>query len=133
MNLVLTLMLVAPLLSAALAFAAREREELRDALTLAGLGTAAGAAAVMFVRVADDGPYVMRVGGWHPELGIVLVADRFAALVLPVALAIIFVVELFAISLIRKRYMDTPILKAMFGTVIGGMIVFACGILIGKG
>ena len=49
-----------------------------------------------------------------------------------IAATAVVVVELFAISLIRKRYMDTPILKAMFGTVIGGMIVFACGILIGK-
>ena len=40
----------------------------------------------------------MRVGGWDPDIGIVLVADLFAALVLVVATATILVVELFAIG-----------------------------------
>lgn len=69
------------------------------------------------------------VGGIGHTLPYLLPEFRTATIV---ATAVV-VVELFAISLIRKRYMDTPILKAMFGTVIGGMIVFACGILIGKG
>ena len=43
-------------------------------------------------------PTVVRVGGWDPELGIVLVADLFAALILVVAMATILVVELFAIG-----------------------------------
>jgi erythrin-vacuolar iron transport family protein len=41
-------------------------------------------------------------------------------------------VELLAISIIRRRYMDTPLLKALFGTMIGGLIVFGCGVLIGQ-
>ena len=48
-----------------------------------------------------------------------------------IAIAVV-VVELFAIALIRRRYMDTPLLRAMFGTVIGGLIVFGCGVLIGR-
>jgi len=48
-----------------------------------------------------------------------------------IAIAVV-VVELFAIALIRRRYMDTPLLHAMFGTVIGGLIVFGCGVLIGR-
>ncbi|MCP4014359.1 MAG: rubrerythrin, partial [Phycisphaeraceae bacterium] len=35
-------------------------------------------------------------------------------------------------ALIRRKYMDTPLLRAMFGTVIGGLIVFGCGVLIGR-
>ncbi len=122
MNTVLTLMLVAPLLSAALAFAVRRHDQLRDALTLAGLGTAAGASGVMFATVAADGPFVLRVGGWHPELGIVLVADRFAALVLPVALAIIFVVELFAIGQRKTAWGSNPELSGpMMGVLTAGV------------
>lgn len=45
---------------------------------------------------------------------------------------IVVVIELFAIAAIRKKYMDTPLLKAMFGTVIGGAIVLIAGILIGQ-
>jgi erythrin-vacuolar iron transport family protein len=41
-------------------------------------------------------------------------------------------VELGAISYIRKRYMDTPFLSAAFQVVVGGVLVFLAGILIGS-
>jgi hypothetical protein len=48
-------------------------------------------------------------------------------------LAVIVVAfELAAISYIRYRYMDTPFLSAAFQVVIGGMLVFLAGILIGS-
>ena len=53
--------------------------------------------------------------------------------IIATAIAIVVVIiELFAIAAIRKKYMDTPLLKAMFGTVIGGAIVLIAGILIGQ-
>jgi hypothetical protein len=46
----------------------------------------------------------------------------------------IFVValELAAISWIRHAYMDTPLLRAAFQVVVGGVLVFVAGILIGS-
>ncbi len=41
-------------------------------------------------------------------------------------------VELVIISWIRTRYMDTPFLRAAFQVVVGGILVFAVGILIGS-
>lgn len=41
-------------------------------------------------------------------------------------------VELAAISYIRNRYMDTPFLSAAFQVVVGGVLVFLTGILIGQ-
>ena len=41
-------------------------------------------------------------------------------------------VELAAISYIRHRYMDTPFLSAAFQVVVGGVLVFLTGILIGS-
>ncbi|HEY1979887.1 MAG TPA: ferritin family protein [Xanthobacteraceae bacterium] len=41
-------------------------------------------------------------------------------------------VELAVISWIRTRYMDTPFLQAAFQVVVGGVLVFAVGILIGS-
>ena len=41
-------------------------------------------------------------------------------------------VELAVISWIRTRYMDTPFLQAAFQVVVGGVLVFAAGILIGS-
>jgi len=40
--------------------------------------------------------------------------------------------ELAAISWIRMRYMDTPFLQATFQVVLGGVLVFLAGILIGS-
>jgi hypothetical protein len=41
-------------------------------------------------------------------------------------------VELLAISWIRRRYMDTPFLSAAFQVIVGGVLVFLAGILIGN-
>ena len=49
------------------------------------------------------------------------------------ALAVVVVaIELAVISYVRHRYMDTPILSAAFQVVLGGVLVFATGILIGS-
>jgi VIT1/CCC1 family predicted Fe2+/Mn2+ transporter len=40
-------------------------------------------------------------------------------------------VELAVIAFIRHRFMDTPFLKAAFQVVVGGLLVFAAGIVIG--
>ena len=41
-------------------------------------------------------------------------------------------IELTAISWIRHHYMDTPLLSAIFQVVLGGVLVFLTGILIGS-
>jgi erythrin-vacuolar iron transport family protein len=48
-----------------------------------------------------------------------------------VAIAVV-VVELAAISYIRYRYMDTPFMQAAFQVIVGGVLVFLTGILIGS-
>ena len=48
-----------------------------------------------------------------------------------VAIAVV-AVELLVISWIRHRYMDTPFLSAAFQVVVGGVLVFITGILIGS-
>lgn len=45
---------------------------------------------------------------------------------------IVVVIELWIISWIRTRYMDTPFLQAAFQVVVGGALVFIAGILIGS-
>jgi len=49
-----------------------------------------------------------------------------------VAIAIVFV-ELWAITWIQNRYMDTPWGRAAFQVILGGALVFAAGIIIGHG
>jgi rubrerythrin len=58
-----------------------------------------------------------------------LIPNFWTATVIAIA---VVAVELAAISYIRNRFMDTPLLAATFQVVIGGMLVFAAGILIGN-
>ena len=46
--------------------------------------------------------------------------------------AFVVFIELWAIAWIRARYMDTRFLRAAFEIVVGGLIVFAAGVLIGN-
>ena len=58
-----------------------------------------------------------------------LISDFHIAMTFAVA---VVGVELAAISYIRHRYMDTPFLSAAFQVVLGGVLVFLTGILIGS-
>ena len=43
----------------------------------------------------------------------------------------VVIVELLFIAWIRHKYMDTPLLSAAFQVIVGGVLVFIAGILIG--
>jgi len=58
-----------------------------------------------------------------------LLSDFYLALWVAVA---VVAIELGVIAWIRKRYMDTPLLQAIFQVVLGGILVFLTGILIGN-
>ncbi|HXF53192.1 MAG TPA: ferritin family protein [Hyphomicrobiaceae bacterium] len=58
-----------------------------------------------------------------------LISDFNTATSLAIAIVI---VELWAIAWIRARYMDTRFLRAAFEVVVGGLIVFGAGVLIGS-
>lgn len=63
-----------------------------------------------------------------------LVPDAWenAFLIATVIAAVVVIVELFAISWIRTKYMDTPFLRATFQVVVGGVLVLLAGIFIGS-
>lgn len=58
-----------------------------------------------------------------------LIGDFYLATTLAV---LVVVVELAAIAYIRNHFMDTPFLAAAFQVVVGGVLVFLAGILIGS-
>jgi rubrerythrin len=58
-----------------------------------------------------------------------LIPDFRVATTISVA---VVMVELWAIAWIRARYMDTPFLQAAFQVVLGGVLVFVSGIVIGS-
>ncbi len=58
-----------------------------------------------------------------------LIPDFWTATILAI---VVVIIELWAIAWIRATYMDTRFLQAAFEVVVGGLIVFAAGILIGS-
>ncbi|CAN5179911.1 iron exporter MbfA [soil metagenome] len=58
-----------------------------------------------------------------------LIPDFWTATILAI---VVVLVELWAIAWIRARYMDTPFLRAALQIVVGGLLVFATGVLIGS-
>jgi hypothetical protein len=66
-------------------------------------------------------------GGIGHTLQFLIANFHFAMAVAVVVVAI----ELAIIAWIRHRYMDTPLLAATFQVVVGGVLVFITGILIG--
>ncbi len=58
-----------------------------------------------------------------------LIPDFLTATIVAVC---VVAVELAVISFIRHRYMDTPFLSAAFQVVVGGVLVFLAGIVIGS-
>jgi rubrerythrin len=67
-------------------------------------------------------------GGLGHTLPFLVPAFRLAVLIATIVVA----VELAAISYIRHRYMDTPIVSATVQVVFGGALVFLTGLLIGS-
>lgn len=129
---------LAPIFAAALA-----THSSHDAL-LVGLAASIGAGISMaFAEVASDngsltgrGSPLIRgiitggmtaIGGLGHTLPF-LISNFYLALTIAI---IVVGIELAVISWIRNRYMDTPFLSAAFQVVVGGVLVFLTGILIG--
>ena len=108
MTTVVALLIVGPLVAAMVSLWFRDHGFLRDVVTVGSLSVLTGLAALLLASVEQNGPVVLRVGGWDPELGVVLVADLFAALILLVALITILMVEIYAIGQRRTKWGADP-------------------------
>lgn len=112
---------------------------------LVGLATAVGAGISMAFSEAlsDDGKLSGRGSPWvrglvcggMTFLGAVghtlpfLLQDFRSAMIAAIAVVL---VELLVIAWIRHRYMETPLVSAALQVILGGLIVFGSGILIGS-
>ncbi len=111
---------------------------------LVGLAASIGAGISMgFTEAAsDDGSLTGRGSPWIRGLAAgVMTAAGGLGHALPYLIphfatattvaVVVVLIELWAISWIRWKYMDTPFLRAAFQVVVGGFLVFLSGILIG--
>jgi multicomponent Na+:H+ antiporter subunit D len=90
--------IVLPLLGAAVSVLLGRSRPAQRAVGVAVLAVLVAASVVLLVTVDRDGTLVVDAGGWAGPVGITLVADRFAAMLLVVAEIILFVVLIYAIG-----------------------------------
>ncbi|WP_433286219.1 Na+/H+ antiporter subunit D [Micromonospora sp. CA-244673] len=98
MTALVPLPVVVPLLGAALTLILTNRPRLQRSVSVIGLTTTLLVAVVLLVEAYRHGPVVVQVGGWPPPVGIVLVADQLAALMLVVSSAVTLCVLLYSIG-----------------------------------
>lgn len=89
---------VMPLLGAALTLILARRPRMQRAVSLTVLTATLLVAAVLLAYSSIDGPLIVQVGGWAAPVGIVLVADQFATLMLVVSAAVTLAVLVYSIG-----------------------------------
>jgi multicomponent Na+:H+ antiporter subunit D len=98
MNILVPLPVVLPILGAALSLAAQRRIAVQRAIGVAVMTTTTVASFVLLVAVDRDGARSVDVGAWPAPVGITLVVDRFAAMMLAVSTTVVLAVLLYAIG-----------------------------------
>ncbi|WDZ87558.1 Na+/H+ antiporter subunit D [Micromonospora cathayae] len=98
MNALVPLPVVMPLLGAALTLLLPRWPQVQRTISVLVLVATLAVSAVLLVRAYQHGPLVVRLGAWSPPVGIVLVADQLAALLLTVSAAVTLCVLLYSIG-----------------------------------
>ena len=98
MSALVPLPVVVPLLGAALTLLLSGRPRLQRSISVLCLSSVLVVAAVLLVEAYRFGPVVVQVGGWPAPVGIVLVADQLAALMVLVSSAVTLCVLLYSIG-----------------------------------
>ncbi|MGE0729193.1 MAG: proton-conducting transporter membrane subunit [Acidimicrobiia bacterium] len=87
-----------PLLAAGISMLVGRSRAAQRTVSLLALTGATAASIALLVTVDQQGPFEVRSGGWAPPLGIVLVADRLAAVMLAVSTITLLAVLVYAIG-----------------------------------
>ncbi len=104
MTLFVALPVLVPLLAAAVSLLVGQVPAAQRVLSLLVLTFIAVVAALLLVRADGSGPVVLQLGGYAAPVGITLIADRLAALLLLVSIVVMLGVLVFAIG---QRVTDT--------------------------
>lgn len=97
-NALVPLVVLVPLVSAALTLALPGRRRAQVGITVAALSAVTVLGSVLMVVVDESGVLVMEVGGWAAPFGIALVVDRLAALMVAVSAIVLLGVYLFSVG-----------------------------------
>ncbi|RFA21129.1 Na+/H+ antiporter subunit D [Subtercola boreus] len=111
MNVLVPLLVVLPLVGAAITLILGRNPRLQVTISISTLSVVTGIAGILLFVVDTTGETaVVKVGGWEPPFGIVLVVDRLSAMMVVVSALILLGVLVFAIGQgIADGDRDTPV------------------------
>lgn len=98
MTVLVPLIVLVPLVAAAITLALPGRRRLQQSITLVALVASVAISATLMWVVDAQGALVMEVGGWAAPFGIALVVDRVSALMLTVSAIVLLGVFIFSIG-----------------------------------
>ena len=99
MNALIPLVVIVPLITAALCVIVARHRPLQRVLSLAALSSNVVVSTLLLVRVDDEGIVVAQAGGWRVPIGITLMVDRLSAVMLLVSSLMLIAVIVYAIGL----------------------------------
>lgn len=98
MNSLIALPVIVPLLAAGLSILFAPWRAVQRAISMVALAFVVGVNIALLISVDDDGIEVSQAGGWRVPIGITLVVDRLAAIMLVVSSLMLVAVLVFAIG-----------------------------------
>lgn len=119
MRILLPLVVVAPLLFAALAVMAHGHRPIQRALSVIGVSVALAASVAVLIEVERNGPTAVTLGAWPAPVGITLVADLLSALLLVVGLVTVLAVLVFAVG--QKGDDHLPAFHPVYLALVAGV------------
>jgi multicomponent Na+:H+ antiporter subunit D len=97
-NALIPLVVLLPLLGAAVAFTQAKHPRVQTLVAVGILGAVLVIGVVLLFAVDADGAIAVEIGAWDAPVGIVLVVDRLAALLLVISAAVLLAVLVFSVG-----------------------------------
>jgi multicomponent Na+:H+ antiporter subunit D len=98
MSLLVPLVVLLPLLGAAVALTQAKHPRVQTLIAVGVLGAVLVIGAILLFAVDANGAIAVAIGGWDAPIGIVLVVDRLAALLLVISAAVLLSVLVFSVG-----------------------------------
>jgi multicomponent Na+:H+ antiporter subunit D len=119
---------VLPLIGAGITIAVARRTHVQRVVTVTVLSAVLVVSGILLWAADTHGTQVVEVGGWAPPLGIVLVVDRLAALMLVVSSLVSLAVLLYSIGQGRSSFDDESDGEAPLPIFHPTMLVLSAGV-----
>ncbi len=121
----LTLALLAPLVTTVLTFAARTRPRTQRVVSLGGSAALLLAGVALGAQVLGNGPVAVQMGGWPAPFGITLVADLFSAAMVIITGIVAVAVTIYGLTDVTpeaERFGHHTLLHALLLGVTGAFL-----------